>query len=139
MADVFEILVTLNLSAEIPGDELAELRWHLGLGEQRPEVLPLTGPFDPEPVFAARGAAWKVGGAVVGELVERGKGWALTVLQEVHPDELPTLHALLTGVARHADQVGFAGFVRFYEDDAPESFTVSGGQLALPAAVTDYL
>ncbi|WP_433612725.1 hypothetical protein ACQP2P_02120 [Dactylosporangium sp. CA-139114] len=138
MADVFEILVTLNLSAEIPGDELAELRWHLGLG-QRPEVLPLTGSFDPEPVLAERGAAWRVGGAVVGELAERGEGWALTALQEVHPDELPTLHALLTGVARHADQVGFAGFVRFYEDDAPQSFTVSGGQLALPAAVTGYL
>jgi hypothetical protein len=137
MADVFEVLVKLNLRADVPADELAELRWHLGLLEQ-PDALPLTGGFDHDPVFAARGPAWKVGGVLIGELIEREAGWALTVLQEVHPDEFPAMHALLTGIARHSDQIGFAGFVRFYENDLPEPFTVSGGQLALPATVTDY-
>jgi len=139
MADVFQILVTLDLGAGMPADELAELRWHLGLGE-RPAALPLTGNTDPEPVFAARGPARKVLGALVGELVERERGgWGLTVLQELHPDEFPALHALLTGVGRHAEGAGFAGFVRFYEDDRTEPITLSGGQLELPAAVRDYL
>ncbi|WP_432984293.1 hypothetical protein [Dactylosporangium sp. CA-233914] len=135
MADIFEIVVTLDLGPGLPADELDELRWHLGLGT-RPAVLPLTGGFDPEPVFARRGPAWKVSGAVVAELAERdGRGWALTVRQEVHPDEFDALTALLTGVARHAQGVGFAGFVRFYEDDVPEPIMLSGGQLRLPAAL----
>jgi hypothetical protein len=156
MSDMHELLVTLTLSPAIPDDELAELRWHLGRAE-RPAAYPLVGDAerpayplgdpedpdcewdtDPEPLFAHHGAAWKLPGATVAELTDRdGKpGWALTVRQEVHPEDFAAVRALLSRVARHAEGVGFAGFVRGYEDDAVQPLLLAGGRLELPPALT---
>ncbi|MER7007953.1 hypothetical protein ABT297_33590 [Dactylosporangium sp. NPDC000555] len=137
MSDMYELVATLTLNAGIVDDELAELRWHLGRGPD-PGTYPLTGHTAPEPVFAARGPAWKLAGALVAELAERERGgWALTVRQEVHPDQFATARALLEGVARHCDGVGFAGYLRFYEDDVVAPLLMDRGYIRLPAALLE--
>jgi hypothetical protein len=140
MADIFELLVALHLSADVPPDELAELRWHLGLAEL-PAARPLTGHVedaDPAPVLAARGPGWKIPGTDLADLVERERGgWSLTARQEIHPDEFDVLRALLTGLARHAQVEGFAGYLRFYEDHDPQPILITAGALTLPAALTE--
>jgi hypothetical protein len=110
-----------DIRADVTDDELAELRWQMGHGP-RPERLPigadryvetcpLGDPDDPDgewevaepaPVFAQRGAARQVGGALVAELVERERsdGWALTVRQELHLDDFYQLRTLLDWLGR---------------------------------------
>lgn len=75
MADIYEFVITMNLRDGPSDDEIADLRWHPGLGPQ-PERLTILTAFpvvtiddgqprmddDPRPVLAQRGAAWKVGG-----------------------------------------------------------------------------
>ncbi|MGP3916698.1 hypothetical protein [Nonomuraea sp. 10N515B] len=90
MADIYELVLSVDIRADVTDDELAELRWHVGQGA-RPERLPigtdryvetypLGDPDDPDcewedaepaPVFAQRGAARRVGGALVAELAAR--------------------------------------------------------------------
>ncbi|MFF9512175.1 hypothetical protein ACF1BU_36845 [Streptomyces sp. NPDC014724] len=43
MSDVYELVVTVDLRDEITEQELAELRWHLGIGPQ-PERLSIVSP-----------------------------------------------------------------------------------------------
>ncbi|MER6612141.1 hypothetical protein [Streptomyces xantholiticus] len=79
MADIFELMLTLDLRDELSEEELAELRWHLGLGP-RPKVLRIVTDFPfvveddhgelviedrPEPLLGRHGEASKVGGALV--------------------------------------------------------------------------
>ncbi|HEV2636517.1 MAG TPA: hypothetical protein VGX23_15310 [Actinocrinis sp.] len=112
MSDLFELTVTFDLRDELGDQELAELRWHLGLGPQ-PESLTIVTEFpvvelddsaepmifdepvifdDPSPLLAESGAAWRVGGALCSALFdwegerEVREGWALTCRQDLHPD-----------------------------------------------------
>jgi hypothetical protein len=130
MADVFDFFLALNLKDDLSEDEVAELRWHLGLGPQ-PERLSIVAEFPqvmcdddgepllddegeikvgnvPYPLLAQQGPAWVTGGALVSQLVrreERRPGWALTTRQELHPDdfELGYHDKLLDWLASHAD------------------------------------
>lgn len=158
MADMYEVVLTMDLGAGISEAELAELRWHLGTGP-RPDVfpigtdrfcaaIPLGDPGDPdcewemlapEPLFARRGVAHYVGGALVAELVGRSTadGWGLTVRQELHPDSFYQLRALLDWLGRHArhDQHVFAGYLRFYEEAEVVPVLVRGGMVVMPEPV----
>ncbi|MFD8391021.1 hypothetical protein ACFV2N_17925 [Streptomyces sp. NPDC059680] len=74
MADMFELMLTLDLRDEFSEEELAELRWHLGAGP-KPETLRIVTEFPlvvedehgepvienhPEPLLASHGEAkWK--------------------------------------------------------------------------------
>lgn len=158
MADVYEVVLTVDLEPVVTGPELAELRWHLGTGD-RPatypigsdryvEAFPLGDPSDPgcqwetadpEPLFACRGAARRVGGVLVSELVGRPDGWALTVRQEVHPDgfyQLRTLLAWLGGRTRRATT--FAGYLRFHEETSVSPLVVADGAIAVPDDVAAH-
>ncbi|MFC4536695.1 hypothetical protein [Sphaerisporangium dianthi] len=165
MGDMYELVLSVDIRAEITDDELAELRWHLGLGP-RPERLPIgtdrymeTYPLgdpddpdcewedvEPEPVFAQRGAAPRVGGALVAELVarERSDGWALTVRQEVHPDDFYRLRTLLEWFGRcsvdeHAGGIeSFVGHMRFYESVEIAPLVLSAGRIRLPEDVESH-
>jgi hypothetical protein len=159
VADLYELVLAMDLGAGLTGDELAELRWHVGQGP-RPERLPIgTGDHleayplddpgdpdcrwetaDPEPVFAERGAAARVGGALVAELVAREPdGWALTVRQELHPDSFYALRALLEWLGPRADGLDgverFVGYLRFHEDAGIVPLVLAGGRVRLPEAV----
>ncbi|KPC64652.1 hypothetical protein [Streptomyces chattanoogensis] len=144
MADAYDFLLTLDLRDDLSEDEVAELRWHLGLGPQPerlciitefPEVvLDDAGPAlddkgefrlenTPYPVWAQQGPAWRIGGAAVSGLARREDprpGWALTTRQALHPDDFDYVDQLLGWLATHADyDYGYAhyvGFERFYED-----------------------
>lgn len=152
MADVYEVVLAMDLGPEISEPELAELRWHLGIGE-RPatypigsdryvEAFPLGDPADPgcrwetadpEPLFAGRGPADRVGGVLVAELAGGPGGWALTVRQEVHPDGFYPLRTLLAWLGRHArGTTSFAGYLRFHEEIGVTPLVVAAGAIAVP-------
>lgn len=157
MADLYELVLALDLR-DLPPDEEAELRWHVGDGE-RParlvfgtdrflEAWPLGDPgdpdcewetADPEPLFAATGPAHRIGGARVALLVERdGGGWALTVRQDLHPDQFYALRSIIDRLGPHAVHEGFAGHLRFYESDAVAPLIVHDGRITPPDAVVDH-
>ena len=158
MADIYEVVLTLDLEPEISGPELAELRWHLGTGDRpatypigsdnHAETFPLGDPSDPgcrwetadpEPLFAERGAARHVGGVLVSELAGGPDGWSLTVRQEIHPDsfyQLRTLLAWLGGRARRA--TAFAGYLRFHEEIEVSPLVVADGEIAVPDDVAAH-
>jgi len=130
MADLYELVLALDLRADLTPDDLAELRWHLGQGEQPgPDPDP-----DLEPAFAETGPAYRIGGALVAALMprERPDGWALTVRQELHPDQFDTLRAMLGWLGRRARYDGYAGYLRFYEEAEAAPLMVHNGQIELP-------
>ncbi|MCH0541992.1 hypothetical protein I3F58_20970 [Streptomyces sp. MUM 203J] len=153
MADIYELSIALNLREELSDEELAELRWHFGLGP-KPESLRIVPAFptvveddrgdpvmvdDPVPLLSQHGEAWKVGGALVAVLL-RAEGarcgtWALTVRQEIHPDEFDRTGELLSWLATKADDRHRAlgtvrlGWTRGCESDQFEPLVVRDGEV----------
>ncbi|WP_371785708.1 hypothetical protein [Streptosporangium subroseum] len=146
MADLHEVLITAELSAELSEAEISELRWHLGLGPKPMEFtivtdrLPLVTvdeegeplpedrwEIDAYPLLAGRGPADpRIGGVVFSELARRegpaDAGWALSSRQVLHGDDLTLLTQLLRWLQERA--VGYGGgpacfscHSRFHEDD----------------------
>lgn len=158
MSDIHELTVAVDLRDEISATELAELRWHLGIGP-RPEHLSIVTEFpvvvvddsgvpmvedDPRPLLAGNGAAARVGGVLGSALEPRTdpprEGWALTSRQELHPDEFEEVGELLGWLAarahaahRLADGTVGLGFLRFHEDEVPAALRVEGGRVGWPA------
>ncbi|MFD0287668.1 hypothetical protein [Streptomyces lutosisoli] len=157
MADIYELSIVLNLRADLSDDELAELRWHLGLGPQ-PGTLRIVPEFPivvedhsgqpviedhPVPLLGQHGDAWKVDGALTSVLLrpadlEKG-AWALTARQEIHPDQFDSIAGLLSWLAgkadgRHCPEAGTVrlGWTRFYESDRFEPLVVRDGQVVWP-------
>lgn len=119
MSDLYELQLSLDLPGSLPTSDLAQIRHHLGEGgNQTPET---SDPLAENPLLSARGPAHRIGGTLVGELLPGPRGWALTVRQEVHPDEFDALRTLLTWLATRTTTVGTIGHVRFLESDAPDA------------------
>jgi hypothetical protein len=168
MSDLFELVLALNLRGDLTDAEIADLRWHLGLGAQ-PEHLTILTDFptvivdedgtpevvnEPRPLLAQRGAAGKTGGALVADLVRRESrdGWAMTSRQELHPDEFEQVRELLGWLGRHADyeyrdldgvvRAGGAGtvvgYLRFHEDVRPMPLTITDGAIAWPGGDPEH-
>ncbi|MEU6118406.1 hypothetical protein ABZ840_28140 [Streptomyces sp. NPDC047117] len=128
MSDLYAVDLALDLRASVPDTLLADLRWHLDPGDRE-----VDGMF---PVLAERGPAVRIGGVLIGELVQKPGGygqepggWALTVRQEIHAEVLPEFEALVERLAPHSRTVGVVGQVRFYEDDVPELLINDSGTL----------
>ncbi|MFI9271297.1 hypothetical protein ACIGXM_11370 [Kitasatospora sp. NPDC052896] len=158
MSDLFELMVTVDLGDELSEQEIAELRWHLGLGPQ-PERLTIVTAFpfvveddagnpvvedEPYPLLAERGAAARVGGALCSALASRAdlprRGWSLTSRQEVHPDDFEKVGELLCWLAARAhdthllvDHAVWIGYLRFHEDLMPEVLEIKNGLVNWPA------
>ena len=158
MADIFELLLTLDLRDELSDDELAELQWHLGLGP-KPEVLRIVTEFpfveegedgellvedDPQPLLGYHGEGFKVGGALVSVLLRRERTpfgvWALTSRQEIHPDEFELTGKLLSWLAskvgdchRRYDGSVDLGWTRFYESTDMKPLVVRDGMVMWPS------
>ncbi|MFJ9821146.1 hypothetical protein ACIRU3_39010 [Streptomyces sp. NPDC101151] len=156
MADIYELSLALNLREGLSDEELAELRWHLGLGP-KPERLRIVPAFptvveddrgeavtvdDPAPLLGQHGEAWKVDGVLVAVLLRpedaRCGTWALTVRQEIHPDEFDRTGELLSWLATKADDrhrvIGTVrlGWTRFCESDQFEPLVVRDGEVVWP-------
>ncbi|MCP2361866.1 hypothetical protein HD597_008886 [Nonomuraea thailandensis] len=158
MADIHELMVAMDLRGDLPEAELAELRWHLGLGS-RPghvaertivvnEVLDLL-PDEQEPMRDENGdwvikefprpawgdggspyAASKIPGAGFSILVRGDERWALTCRWEVHPDGHAEVAELMGRLAVRLHENGsFFGYQRWYEDDEPEVLGVRDGKV----------
>ncbi|MDL4819053.1 hypothetical protein [Actinomadura opuntiae] len=140
MADIYDFFLAINLR-ELPDAEVAELRWHLGLGPQ-PEDLTIPIDFSevivgadgepavvqtPEAQLAQRGPAWRIGGALFSALERRENGgWALTARQELHPDYYDHVDPLLEWLGARADyeHTAYVGYERWYEDTEIERLLV---------------
>ncbi|MET9657790.1 hypothetical protein [Streptomyces sp. NPDC006510] len=157
MSDVYELAVSVDLRDELSEQELAELRWHLGIGPQ-PERLSIVTEFpyvvvneagepvvedEPRPLLACSGAAWRVGGVLGSALAGRAdpprKGWSLTSRQEIHPDDFEKIGELLCWLAgrvhdthRLADHAVSIGCLRFHEASTPDALEVLHGQIVWP-------
>ena len=145
MSDLYEFTMAVDLRDDLPNSELAELRWHLGLGPQ-PRQLTAVPVVDDMPcqLLDGRGPACRVGGALFSTLVSREEisrgGWALTTRQEVHPDDFDDIGRLLVWLAArvhdtHVEYDGSVrlGFVRFLEDDRAHPLKVRDGEVGWPA------
>ncbi|MFJ5731002.1 hypothetical protein [Streptomyces paradoxus] len=158
MADVFELMLTMDLIDEMSQEELAELRWHLGLGTE-PDVLRIVTDFPvvveddhgkpvienhPEPLLGQHDQASKVGGSLASALERRqdteAGAWSLTSRQEIHPDDFERAGQLLSWLAtkadgRHRGPGGRVtlGWTRFYEDRQPEPLVVRDGAVIWPS------
>ncbi|MFF3014784.1 hypothetical protein [Streptomyces sp. NPDC057939] len=154
MSDFHELMIAVDLREEISEAELADLRWHLGMGP-RPESLSIVTDFpvvveddsgapviedDPYPLLAEQGPAWRVGGVLFSALASRAdlprKGWSLTSRQEIHPDQFEKVGELLCWLAGRADTSHLrengavrVGFLRFQETDVPAALRVEDGQV----------
>ncbi|MGW7053577.1 hypothetical protein [Streptomyces sp. NPDC054887] len=158
MADVFELMLTVDLVDQMSEEELAELRWHLGLGSE-PDVLRIVTDFPgvveddhgrhvvethPEPLLGQHDYASKVDGPLASTLVRRqdteSDAWRLTSRQEIHPDAFDSVGQLLNWLAtkaegRHCDPDGKVtlGRIRFYEDPQFEPLVVWEGAVIWPS------
>ncbi|MEE1762019.1 hypothetical protein [Streptomyces sp. SP18BB07] len=130
MGDYYELQLSLDLPVSLPAEDLTLLRWHLGEGGD--DRFGDNGDGERQgayeyPLLAQRGAARRVGGALVGELCGRERGWALTVRQEVHPDQFDDLRRLVGWLGARTSTAGVVGHVRFYEEWLPELLIVEAG------------
>ncbi|MFJ4623951.1 hypothetical protein [Streptomyces sp. NPDC088812] len=114
MSDIHELQLNLDLPGSLASADLALLRWHLGEEAGEPPHP------DDYPLFSDRGPAHRIGGTLVGELARGARGWALTVRQEVHPDEFDQLRVLVTWLAARTSTAGTIGSLRFPERDIPD-------------------
>ncbi|MGB3444147.1 MAG: hypothetical protein WBA97_35870 [Actinophytocola sp.] len=162
MADSYEIVLAMDIRADLTDDELAELRWHLGQGplperlpigtDQYLPAFPLGDPGDPgcewetaepEPLFARHGPAHHIGGALVAVLADREtpRSRSLTVRQELHPDEFYSLRTILDWLGRHSTRDSgehYLGHLRFYENTETTPLVLSNGTIAVPEEITEY-
>ncbi|WP_328223538.1 hypothetical protein OG272_23810 [Streptomyces sp. NBC_00104] len=130
MGDYHELQLNLDLPASLPAEDLTLLRRHLGEGGNDRDGDDGDGEGQGAyefPLLAERGAAWRIGGVLVGELVGRESGWALTVRQEVHPDQFDDLRRLVGWLGARTSTVGVVGHVRFYEEWLPDLLIVEAG------------
>ncbi|OIJ96660.1 hypothetical protein BIV25_17005 [Streptomyces sp. MUSC 14] len=158
MADIFELMLALDLRDELSAGDLAELRWHLGTGAQ-PDTFRIVTEFPvvvedehgefviedhPEPLLGQHGGGYKVGGAFVSMLLHRQdtgqEGWALTSRQEIHPDDFERTGELLSWLAakateRHRGSGGdvHLGWIRFHEEPQPVPLVVRDGAVVWPS------
>ncbi|MFD3516387.1 hypothetical protein [Streptomyces sp. NPDC058657] len=157
MADIFELSLALNLREGLSDEEIAELRWHLGLGDA-PETLRIVTSFlvvveddcgepvlenHPVPLLGRHGEAWKVDEALVAVLLRaedsRHGQWVMTVRQEIHPDEFDLTGELLKWLAaqaddRHRSSTGAVhlGWTRFYDSRQYEPLVVRDDEVVWP-------
>lgn len=157
MADIYELYIALNLPGNLSDEEVAELRWHLGLAAE-PETHRIVAVFPdaredasgeyviadhPEPLLSGHGGAWKIGGALVSVLErpehDRHGTWALTARQEIHPDEFDLTGELLGWLAskaddRHRSATGAVhlGWTRFCESERFQPLVVRDGEVLWP-------
>lgn len=122
MADVYEFQLTLDLPDSLPPQDLALLRWHLGEEGGR------QGEYE-YPLWDTRGPARRIGGVLVGELGSDAWGWALTVRQEVHPDDFGDLRRIVLWLGARTTSVGAIGYLRFYEDHVPDVLIARAGSV----------
>ncbi|CAL9317490.1 MULTISPECIES: hypothetical protein [unclassified Streptomyces] len=122
MADIYEFQLALDLPSDLPEADLAVLRWHLG------QEGGVRGDYE-YPLWEDRGPARRIGGVLVGELASDDWGWALTVRQEVHPDEFDDLDRLVAWLGARTTTPGSIGHLRFYEDHVPDVLVARSGSV----------
>ncbi|MFD7013529.1 hypothetical protein [Streptomyces sp. NPDC059928] len=131
MSDIYAFDLALDLCETIPQDVLDLAQWHLGQdSEQAPgEDLSDDSDLDACPLWSGRGTAHRIGGALLGGLVQGARGWGLTVRQEIHAEDLPELKELVEQLARHSVSDGLIGQIRFHESELPDVLFNRSGAL----------
>ncbi|MFC4961958.1 hypothetical protein ACFPFX_37330 [Streptomyces mauvecolor] len=131
MSDIYAFDLALDLRAESSQEVLDLVQWHLGLDSEQVPGGDLSDDsnLDAFPLWSGRGAAHRIGGVLLGGLVHGTRGWALTVRQEIHSEDLPELKELVEQLARHSVSDGLIGQIRFPESELPDVLFNRSGTL----------
>lgn len=131
MSDIYAFDLALDLRAESSQEVLDLVQWHLGLDSEQVPGGDLSDDsnLDAFPLWSGRGAAHRIGGVLLGGLVHGTRGWALTVRQEIHSEDLPELKELVEQLARHSVSDGLIGQIRFHESELPDVLFNRSGTL----------
>ncbi|MGQ4601425.1 hypothetical protein, partial [Nocardia sp. R6R-6] len=117
VADMFEFVISIGLRDNLSAGDVAELRWHLGLGELPADGLRIGSGIqwavedangsmvevEPEPLLGVHGPAWKVRGMLSASLERTALGWHLDARQEVHPETFEEMTELMVWFYRRVD------------------------------------
>src|SRR5262249_17834697 len=150
--DSYEFLLNIDLRDDLSEGELAEVRWHLGLGPQPAEVVIVTTTYPvpaddgsrpevPLPVLAGEGAPTHVHGVQVSTMARRNPfgapGWGITARQELHVDAIEDVRTFVQWLVQHADYPyrkdgvdreggswNVIGYLRRYDADKPTFVTL---------------
>ncbi|TQM26356.1 hypothetical protein [Nocardia bhagyanarayanae] len=153
MADIFEFTLSLDLRDELSEADVAELRWHLGLGDLPESGLRIESgsrwliendeghlvELDPQPLLDQRGPACETGGILTASLERTPTGWRLEARQEVHPEVFPEMSALMRWLYLRVD-FGMVqpdgsvelGRLRGYEDEHSQPLLVRDDRVFWP-------
>ncbi|WP_150494482.1 hypothetical protein [Streptomyces kanamyceticus] len=129
MSDIYAFDLALDLPESTPQDVLTTVRWHLGQEQSPDGTSSDDDELDTFPLWAARGASHRIGGALWGSLVQGSRGWSLSVRQEIHAEDLPDLKSLVERLVHHVTQEGLIGQVRFHENEMPDLLCKRNGAL----------
>ncbi|MEV7521922.1 hypothetical protein [Streptomyces sp. NPDC091371] len=114
MADLYALDLAFDLVEATPDAVLTELRRRLAPGG----------------LLGSRGPAARIGGMLVGEFAPAARpGWALTVRQEIHEEQLPALEDLLLLLAPHIRPPGPVGRIRFHGHESPDLLVLREGRV----------
>ncbi|GAA2740389.1 hypothetical protein [Kitasatospora cinereorecta] len=138
MSDALELTLSVRLAEGLPDGELAELRWHLGLGEQ-PEHLVLVTAFpeveeDDDGGLIAENRPRPLLDSTGDLAALPGDGWTLTAHRTVHPAEFEPLGRLLVALAERTGITGpvVIGQLRSPRSTLAEPLLVRGGTVGWP-------
>ncbi|UGT42807.1 hypothetical protein LTV02_05225 [Nocardia yamanashiensis] len=153
MADIYELVLSLDLGTDLLPEDVAELRWHIGQGEAPEDALRLDRGYiaviedddgdlictDPQPFLSQDGPAWRIGGALGSRLEKTADRWHLEARQEVHPEDFEALEGLLIWLYRLTDAGKVAadgsveiGRLRWYEDPDSHPLLIRKGCVLWP-------
>ncbi|MFF2082760.1 hypothetical protein ACFVVM_03255 [Nocardia sp. NPDC058176] len=153
MADIYELLISVGLRADLSGEDIAELRWQVGEGEAPTDERRLSRGYvcvvegedgelvctDPQPFLSQDGPAWKIDGTLSSSFRKTSTGWHLDARQEVHPEDFEMLEPLLIWLYRHVDFRAIAadgsvelGRLRWYEDTDSRPLVIRDNQVFWP-------
>jgi hypothetical protein len=144
------IFFNIDLRDDLSEAQLAEVRWHLGLGPQPAEVTIVTTTYIvpaedgswPEvllPVLAGKGEAVYFRGGQVSAMARRSferSGRGITARQELHVDGIEDLRTFVAWLVGHADcnRDEVIGYLRRFDHpvDSPSYITVKDDELDWP-------
>jgi hypothetical protein len=130
----YEVVFSLFLRDDTPSDLLDELRWHMGLSEER-STTPAT---DMDYPLMRPGDSYLPGGdlAVLQRQYRyddasgvKHYAWGVYARMFVLDDAMGEVWQIATWLAPHAEDDGYAGFFREETDERPRLLAIRGGEL----------
>jgi hypothetical protein len=135
----YELVIAVHLRGDLADSDLAEVRWHLGIGTKPDEALIRDGP-----LFGPEGASYLPGGDItrLDQEVRAGSGgpasaWGVFVRRFMLDDTLYELLTPLCGWLAAVATDGYAGFWREEDEMALNVMIVRQGHTYMATSSAD--